>query len=389
MQYRPLGKTGLDVSVLGFGLMRLPCLPFTEEKIPTVDEKKTEELFNLSLDLGVNYFDTALIYHGEQSERILGNLMKKSNRRQDIIVSTKMPCSKITSSDHFERFFNMQLENLQTDYIDVYLMHALNKTRWAFMKKLGALEFLEQKKKEGRIKHIGFSFHDNVDVLMDIVDEYDFEVGQIQLNYIDTTVQAGIEGFSYMGGKGMGIVIVEPLKGGTLAENVPHDIKEIWDTAEIKRTPAEWGMRWLFDRKAVSCVLSGMNSPEQLIENARIADEHQIRSLTSQEHQLYSQARSAMLSHAAIHCTGCKYCMPCGHGINIPNIFSLYNQLNMFKNKKWIAAQYATTILNNESAIACKACNKCMRKCPQSIDVPTSLKLAHETLSALVEEEKL
>ncbi len=383
MQYRSLGKTGLDVSVLGFGLMRLPTIPTCDEKIPTVDFELTRQLFYKSLELGINYFDTALVYHGEQSEKILGNLMQESGKRKDIILCTKMPCSKITAPDHFDRFFNMQLENLQTDYIDVYLMHGLNRTRWEFMKKLGALEFLEQKKKEGRINHIGFSFHDTYDVLEDIVDEYDFEVGQIQLNYIDTTMQAGLQGFSLLAGKGMGIIIVEPLKGGTLAQNVPPDIKEIWDTAEIKRTPAEWALRWVFDRKAVSCVLSGMNTIEQLEENARIADIHMIRSLTSEENNLYSHARAAMLSHSAIPCTGCKYCMPCGHGINIPAIFDLYNQLVMFKDKRWVAAQYTTMLANNESAITCKSCKKCMRKCPQSIDVPACLKMAHMALSDL------
>ncbi len=388
MQYRELGKTGLNSSVLGFGLMRLPTVPHCEEKIPTVDFEKTKELYYKGLELGINYFDTAFVYHGEQSEKILGKLIKESNKRKDIILSTKLPCSKITATEHFERFFSMQLENLQTDYIDVYLMHGLNRTRWEFMKKLGALEFLEQKKKEGRINHIGFSFHDSVDVLEDIVDEYDFEVGQIQLNYIDTNMQAGIQGFSYMAGKGMGIIIMEPLKGGTLAQNVPPDIKEIWDTAEIKRSPAEWALRWLFDKKAASCVLSGMNEMAQLEENARIADEHKVRSLTSAEQNLYSHARAAMLSHAAIPCTGCKYCMPCGHGINIPNIFSLYNQLVMFKDKRWVAAQYNTAMANNESALKCKSCKKCMRKCPQSIDVPSCLYMAHTALKELCDTEK-
>lgn len=390
MQYRALGKTGLQTSVLGFGFMRLPCFPRKEgEKHAQVDYQKTRELYYRALELGVNYFDTALVYHSEQAERVLGTLMKESNRRKDIILATKMPCGKITSTAHFERFFAMQLKNLDTDYFDVYLMHSLNKNRWNFMKKLGALEFLEQKKKEGRIRHIGFSFHDTVDTLIDIADEYDFEIGQIQLNYIDTTMQAGLEGFAYLAGKGMGIAIVEPLKGGTLANNIPPDIKEIWDSAEIKRSPAEWAMRWLFDRKSVSCVLSGMNTLEQLEENARIADEHIIRSLTSEEHSLYARARNAMLSHAAIPCTGCRYCMPCSHGIDIPHVFSLYNQLLMFKDKAWIAKQYETALLNGSGAAACKDCKKCMRKCPQSIDVPENLYMVHSVLSALSSDDKL
>ncbi len=384
MQYRALGKTGLNASLLGFGLMRLPCLEETDAKnTRIVNYDLTRELFYKSLELGVNYFDTALAYHKEQSEQILGKLIKESGKRKDVIICSKAPCQKITCPDHFEKFFAMQLENLQTDYIDVYMLHSLNKTRWEFMKKLGAIEFLEQKKKEGRINHIGFSFHDETDVLIDIVDEYDFEVGQIQLNYIDTNVQAGVEGFSYLAAKGMGIVIVEPLKGGTLAQNIPHDIKEIWDSAPIKRSPAEWALRWLYDRKAVSCVLSGMNSIEQLEENARITDEHQIRSLTREEYELYSSARSNMLSHAAVPCTGCGYCCPCSHGVNIPAIFSLYNQLVTFKDNKWVADRYADMTANNEAATDCTACKKCMRKCPQGIDVPTHLCFVHETLSEL------
>ncbi len=388
MQYRSLGRTGLKSSVLGFGLMRLPCLPIIEGKLPVVDFELTEKLFYRGLELGVNYFDTALQYHGEQSEKILGRLLKESGRRKDVLIQTKVPCHKVTATEHFERFFQMQLENLQTDYIDVYLLHSLNKNRWDFMKKLGAIEFLEEKKKEGRIGHIGFSFHDKADVLIDIVDDYDFEVGQIQLNYIDTMTQAGLEGFSYLAAKGMGIVIVEPLKGGTLANNIPPDIQEIWDNAPIKRSAAEWGMRWLFDRKSVSCVLSGMNNLEQLEENARIAEIHQPRTLTSEELELYSEARHIMLSHAAIPCTGCKYCLPCSHSVNIPAIFSLYNQLVMFKNEEWVASQYRLLRMNNEAGADCTSCKKCMRKCPQGIEVPSYLWLASQALRELIKDDK-
>ncbi len=387
MQYRSLGKTGLKSSLLGFGLMRLPCLPIVEGKVPLVDYELTKKLFHRGLDLGVNFFDTALQYHGEQSEKILGQLIKESNKRKDIIIQTKVPCHKITATEHFERFFAMQLENLQTDYIDVYLLHSLNKARWEFMKKLGALEFLEQKKKEGRIGHIGFSFHDKVDVLIDIVDEYDFEVGQIQLNYIDTMDQAGLEGFSYLAAKGMGIVIVEPLKGGTLAQNIPPGIQAIWDSAEIKRSPAEWGLRWLFDRKAVSCVLSGMNNLDQIEENARVASIHETRSLTGAELELYSEARHMLLSLSAIPCTGCTYCMPCSHSVNIPAIFRLYNQLMMFGNKDYVASQFALLKLNGEAGAGCTSCKKCMRKCPQGIEVPDYLWHATQTLSELIKDD--
>ncbi len=383
MKYRDLGKTGLKVSALGFGVMRLPCLPDCKEKHPTIDFEAVKKLYYKSLECGINYFDSALSYHGEQAEIALGKLIKESNARKDLILATKMPCHKVTAVDHFGRFFEKHFEYLQTDYIDVYLLHGLNKTRWALMKKLGALEFLEARKKEGRIGHIGFSFHDDADVLMDIVDEYDFDVAQIQLNYIDTTTQAGLRGLAYLAEKEMGIVIVEPLKGGTLAQNIPPDIKEIWDTAQIKRSPAEWGMRWLFDRMAVSCVLSGMATIEQIEENAHIADIHEPRSLTSEEHSLYAHARAAMLAHTAIPCTGCKYCMPCSHGTNIPVLFDLYNQLIMFQNKRWIEKQYATIVMNGESAGDCTGCKKCMRKCPQSIDVPTNLRAAQEALQAL------
>ncbi len=179
-----------------------------------------------------------------------------------------------------------------------------------------------------------------------------------------------------------------PFKIEEKAVNVPPDIKEIWDKAEIKRTPAEWGMKWIFDKKAVSCALSGMNTLEQPEENAKVANEHEIRSLTSQEKELYEQARSALLAHSAIHCTGCKYCMPCGHGTDIPLVFSLYNQLIMFKDKDWVAKQYLTAIQNNEAPLKCRMCNKCARKCPQGIDVPKSLKLAHETLMQLTIEQE-
>ncbi len=384
MQYRPLGKTGLDVSLLGFGLMRLPCLSDQEGKKTTIiDSDKTRDIFYKSLELGINYFDTALYYHQEQSEKILGHLVKESGKRKDLFICSKAPCHKITCTDHFEKFFNMQIENLQTDYIDVYMLHSLNKTRWEFMKKLGAIEFLEQKKKEGKINHIGFSFHDETDVLIDIVDDYDFEVAQIQLNYIDTKIQAGLEGFSYLSAKNMGVIIIEPLKGGTLAVDIPHDIKEIWDSSPIKRSPAEWAFRWLFDRKGISCVLSGMSSQEQVEENALIASDHKIKSLTRDEYELYSLARASMLEKAAVPCTGCGYCSPCSHGVNIPGIFSLYNQLVTFHDTKWVYNRYEEMTLNKETATDCTGCKKCTRKCPQGIDVPTHLRFVHETLSEL------
>ncbi len=392
MQYRMLGKTGLEVSLLGFGFMRLPCHSNTIDgkSIKEVDFEQTEILFNKALELGINYFDTASIYHGGQSEKILGDLIAKKQNRKDLIIATKMPCSRITATEHFEKFFAQQLEALQTDYIDVYLMHSLNKTRWEFMKKLGALEFLEQKKKEGSIKHIGFSFHDAYDILVEIVEEYPaFEVAQIQLNYIDTEIQAGIKGYNYLVEKGLGVLIVEPLKGGTLAQNIPQEIKEIWDSAEIKRSPAEWGMRWIFDKEDVACALSGMNTVEQLEENVRIADIHVVNSLTEKDRTLYRKSRKKLLELAPIHCTACKYCMPCGHSVDIPNIFSLYNQLVMFKNKNWVAKQYATALLNKEGATHCRACKKCSRKCPQGIDVPTQLHRVHDILTALIEEEKI
>ncbi len=392
MQYRMLGKTGLEVSLLGFGFMRLPCSSHTIDGKSTkeVDIEKTEKLFNKALELGINYFDTASTYHGGQSEKILGELIAKKNNRKNLIITTKMPCSRITATEHFEKFFAQQLEALQTDYIDLYLMHSLNKSRWEFMKKLGALEFLEQKKKEGAIKHIGFSFHDDFKTLVEIVEEYpNFEVAQIQLNYIDTVIQAGIKGYNYLIEKGLAVLVVEPLKGGTLAQNIPQEIKEIWESAEIKRSPAEWGMRWIFDKEGVSCALSGMNTLEQLEENARIADIHVVNSLTEKDIQLYKKAKAKLLELAPIQCTGCKYCMPCGHSVDIPNMFSLYNQLVMFKNKNWVAKQYATALQNKEGATHCRSCKKCSRKCPQGIEVPTQLHRVHNILLALIEEEKI
>lgn len=380
MQYRTLGKTGLSVSTLGFGCMRLPVI---DKDMARIDTQATEKLFQQALDLGVNYVDTAYIYHGGTSESVMGDTIHKLGVRPKILLATKLPVWEISSRADMERVFETQCQRLRTDYIDLYLLHSLTKRTWANMQALGALDFLAEMQAKGRIRHSGFSFHDDHEVFKEIVDAHPWEFCQIQYNYLDEDLQAGTAGLHYAASRGMGVVIMEPLRGGNLAQTPPADIQAIWDASPYKRSPADWALRWLLNKGEISIILSGMNDSTQLQENARVCAEHLPNAFTTAESESVAQVAKLYASRFSVPCTGCRYCMPCPSNVNIPAVFNIYNQHTLFGNDQWCAGMYNFALSQSkERADQCIACGQCEENCPQHIAIIDKLKEAHTVLEA-------
>jgi predicted aldo/keto reductase-like oxidoreductase len=385
MLYRKLGKSGFNVSTLGFGAMRLPILGgsqspadrFNPNKL--IDEERTMKMIEYAIGQGVNYFDTAYVYHGGKSEPILGKALK--GYRNKVMLATKLPVMRTTKREDFDRFLDEQLERLDTNYLDVYLLHGLNRQNWVKMKELGVLKFLDQVQADGRARYVGFSFHDDVRIFKEIVDSYEWMLCQIQYNYYDEHYQAGKEGLIYAGSKGLGVVVMEPLRGGKLTDPIPEEIQAIWDSAEVKRTPAEWGLRWVWNHPEVSVVLSGMSSMSQVVENVKLANDGNPNSLSRKELAIIDQVKETYKEMVKIDCTGCAYCMPCETGVNIPANFSMYNDMFVFKTASEVSAlSYNMFLRPEQKASNCTGCGECEEKCPQQIKIKDGLKVVHEAL---------
>lgn len=383
MLYRKFGNSGLTVSILGFGAMRLPIQGGTGSPFDRlnpnirIDEEETSKMLNYAVDHGVNYIDTAYPYHGGQSEAILGRLLKGC--REKVTLATKLPLMLIEKPEDCERFFDEQLKRLDADYLDVYLLHGLNRQHWAKMKEWRIVEFLDQIQKDGRARYIGFSFHDDVTIFKEIVDGYDWTLCQIQYNYYDEHFQAGKEGLRYAASKGLGVVVMEPLRGGRLTNRVPEEVQSVWASAEVKRTPAEWGLRWVWNHPEISIVLSGMSTMKQVEENIRVADNGAPQSLSGKELSIIDQAKEAYAKIFKIPCTGCDYCMPCENGVNIPACFSIYNDTFVFKDE-WSVLGYNRILPPEQRASNCVECGKCEERCPQHIKIIEELKTVHQAL---------
>lgn len=382
MLYRNFGKTNEQVSVLGFGCMRLPTIGSDPTNI---DEEKAIPMIRYAIDAGVNYVDTAYPYHGTgfthggASEPFVAKALKDGYRKR-VKLATKLPSWLIKSREDMDRYLNEQLDRLETDYIDFYLVHSLNVGTWPVLKEAGISDFLNQAMKDGRIKHAGFSFHDQVGLFKEIVDYYDWSFCQIQYNYLDEDYQAGKEGLKYAAAKGLGITIMEPLRGGNLA-NLPQAAHDILSQADINRTPAEWALRWVWNHPEVSVVLSGMTTMEQVVENVKVAEDALPLSLTVRELELVEGVKNLFQERIRVNCTACAYCMPCPEGIHIPNCFSMYNDHWVFDGTP--AAKQRYKILSKLAAPAskCVECGKCESHCPQSIPIREQLK----NVSALFE----
>ncbi|AOT69131.1 aldo/keto reductase [Geosporobacter ferrireducens] len=377
MQYRKFGKEGFDVSVLGFGCMRLPILDGDDSKI---HEAEAISMLRKSIDLGVNYVDTAFFYHKGNSERFVSKALA-DGYREKVYLATKLPVWLTNSYEDFDKYLNQQLKNLDTDWIDCYLLHGLHKEVWEKIKNLEVLDFLDAAKKDGRIKYAGFSFHDEVDLFKEIADAYDWDFCQIQLNYTDTAYQAGIEGLGYANDKNIPVIIMEPLKGGRLTINPPDDIMTLWAQSEVQRTPAEWALRWVCNQPEVTLVLSGMSTMEQVEENIKIVEDAYPNTLTEADLKIIDAVKEKYQQMIKVNCTGCEYCMPCPVGVNIPRNFTLYNDVFMYNLIDPSIQTYNNWLKENERASACAACGKCMEVCPQNIDIIEHLKDVHKTLS--------
>ena len=376
MKYRKFGRLDYQASILGFGCMRLPTVNGDAGKI---NEPEAISMIRKAIDQGVNYVDTAYPYHQGQSEILVGKALQ-DGYREKVKLATKLPLFRCESAADFDRILNEQLAKLQTDHIDFYLLHGLNQATWEKAKKFDYPSFLKKALADGRIHNAGFSFHDQLPLFKEIVDAYPWTFCQIQYNYMDTEFQAGTEGLEYAAAKGLAVVIMEPLKGGKLAKTPPVSIQEIMDKAETKRTPAEWGLRWVWNRPEVSVVLSGMGKPEQVEENLRLASSAEANTLSGQELAMLDEVKKRYRSLTKIDCTACGYCQPCPTGVSIPGSFALYNDAHIYDDFTSSRFAYNTFYAKESKASACVECGACEEACPQQLPIRDYLKEVQKDL---------
>ena len=377
MKYRKFGRLDWEVAVLGFGAMRLPTIGNDPSH---VDDPQAIEMIRYAIDHGVNYLDTAYPYHEKQSEIVVGKALL-NGYREKVKLATKLPSWLVESPDDFDRFLDEQLEKLQTDYIDFYLLHALNSTHWPKLRDWEVLNWAESALTDGRIHYLGFSFHDDFAVFKDIVDATDrWTFCQIQYNFMDIEYQAGIKGLQYAADKGLAVVVMEPLRGGQLTTKIPKSVAELWESANIRRTPADWALQWIWNHSEVSVTLSGMSTMQHVIENLDSADRSGAGLLTDDELILIDNVREEYRRLAPVPCTNCKYCMPCPNGVEIAAILEYYNESIIYDNPKASRFLYGS-LSEDEQADNCVECFECEEKCPQGIPISEYLKKAHTWLN--------
>ncbi|MGE5601422.1 MAG: aldo/keto reductase [Nitrososphaerales archaeon] len=386
MQYRKFGRLDWQVSALGLGAMRLPVIDNDPKQI---DEEAAIALIQRAIDGGVNYVDTAYPYHGGTSEPLVGRALKDGYRER-VKLATKMPCWLVKEPVDFDRYLDEQRRRLDTQVIDFYLLHALDAERWHTVRDLGVLDWAEKALADGRIEHMGFSFHDSHEAFREIVDAYDnWTFCQIQYNYLDVDHQAGTKGLQYAAAKGLAVVVMEPLRGGQLAGNagfrrgkgVPASVQALWDKAETRRKPAEWALQWLWHQPEVSVVLSGMSTAGQLEENLVSAGRSGVGSLSETELALVAEVRAEFQRLAPIPCTECGYCQPCPNNVLIPKIFAFFNEATMFNAQEYGRVAYNNWIAAENRADQCLKCGECEEKCPQHIAIMDWLEKADQALS--------
>lgn len=371
MQYRKIGKTGIETSILALGCMRLPVIDGDMGKI---DKEKATELVRYAIDHGVTYIDTAYPYHQKGSEAFLGEALKDGYRERVTLV-TKAPVWLFETHDDFEKYLDEQLANLQTDHVDIYLLHAMGKERWETCKKIDVFSAIEAAKAKGKIKNIGFSFHDDLETFKTIASAYPWDICMIQFNYMDVEEQAGIEGVRFAESIGLPMAVMEPLKGGMLAR-APKEVQAVWDTYPETMSAPEWALRFVANFENVKVILSGMSTLEQLKENLSISDRMKPNALDDKALETITAARKAYLEKVQVPCTGCKYCVPCPQGVEIPSVFTLFNRAHMYDAVESSKKQYQSGFAKSGGASTCVACGLCETKCPQKIDIIQSLKRA-------------
>ncbi len=359
MNYRTSEKIKEKISLLGFGCMRFPT------KNGKIDRELSAKMLKYAYDSGVNYFDTAYPYHGGESEEFMGEFLKTLDR-STYCLATKLPCWAVNTIEDAERIFAEQLSKLGVEYFDFYLLHALNKSKWDKMTELGVVKLLEGYVEKGLIKHLGFSFHDSYDVFEQIITSRDWDFCQLQLNYMDMDVQAGIKGYELAKERGTAVIVMEPVKGGSLA-NVPSNINEIFSEINPDASAASWALRYVATLDNVLTVLSGMSTEEQVWDNIKTFDN--FKPLGEAEQKAVLQARKIFLSRVKNGCTGCRYCMPCPQKVNITGCFSLWNKYGMFGNKEQVKNAWNNEYDEEEKPSACIQCGMCMSRCPQGINI--------------------
>lgn len=376
MEYRNFERLGVSPSLLGFGCMRFPL-----NEDGSICEPEAEKMLDTAIEAGVTYIDTAYPYHNGDSEPFLGRVLKKYNRK-DFFLATKLPIWNVKTLEDAKRLFQEQLDRLQVDYVDFYLLHCLDKEKWQTVLDLDLISYFEEMKRQGKIRFFGFSFHDDYEVFETIATYRSWDFCQIQYNYIDTDIQAGDKGYALTEKLGIPLVIMEPVKGGSLAQ-LPEDVTEPFKKARPDSSISSWALRWVASKPNVKVVLSGMSTMEQVEDNLHTFGNFE--PLTQKESELVSQVADAIKKRTKNGCTGCAYCMPCPFGVDIPKNFRIWNDLSMYGNKEKAKQAFFQELDVSARADQCKKCGKCETVCPQSIAIRENLKAAAKELNALKE----
>ena len=371
MKYRDFGKLGIKGSAFGLGCMRFNGQASGDS---TIDEQKAVSLIRRAIDGGVTYIDTAYVYLDRTSEIVLGKALQ-DGYRDKVMIATKMPRHAVKNRADMEALLDEELKKLQTDHIDFYLMHGINKEGWEYFKSIGAPEFFDDMKKAGKIRYKCFSFHGPYSDFEEIITATDWDMVQIQYNFMDINNQAGTKGLELAGRLGIPVVIMEGLLGGRLAK-APDNVQALYDAFPVKRSPVEWAFRWLCNHPEVATVLSGCNEAEQIDDNLRIFDTVEPGIMTPEEEKLIDDVRSAYISRTKIGCTGCRYCMPCPGGVNIPGVFSVWNNTSLYNTDPKENWEFRNIIKNGETPENCLECGACEAACPQHLDIIENLKVA-------------